>query len=360
MAEHDVTNPGARDPFLTLMLEDMRKAPELYRPTSFWATALDEIVRELDRSGVASFRSHKTALDYYVPVYAHPKNNETLAQALGVLGRVPGLRGVAQVVRAHFDGSARALTDYRVFRAADPVTLPNLSNVTESDYGQPTEHFTFEGRSFSNSMLRYLRALAYLKKTVDVSATRTVLEIGGGYGTLGEALLQCKEQKIFYIDVDIPPVSYVSTHYLQKVFGASRIADYRQTRDLDRIDIAALAAKYDAAVLCPWQLPRVEGKVDLFVNSVSFQEMEPAVVENYAGHVTRLGTDRLLLRNSVGGKAVVEGEGSGAGVVAPIRRDDYVRFFSAFERIAADTVVFGDNADTAYASEVTVFQRKRS
>ncbi len=358
LASSQQAGVDAGDSLLTSMLDDMRRAPELYRPTTFWATAMDMIVADLASQGVATFRSHRSALDYYVPTYAHPRHNVTLDRALGLAGRVPGLRGVAQVVRGHFDGSSRAFSDYRVFRAADLEGVPAFREASESDFGKPTEQFEFDGRKYSNSFLRYLRALAFLKKTVDLGATRTVLEIGGGYGTLGEILLKCKGRKFFYVDVDIPPVSYVATTYLQRVFGADRVADYRTTRDLDTIDLGALSARYDAVVLCPWQLPRVSGKVDLFVNSVSFQEMEPAVVENYAGHVARLGTDRLLLRNSVAGKEVVRVEGQ-AGVVKPIRREDYLRFFPAFARVAADTVAFGDNDDTAYASEVTVFERKR-
>ncbi len=71
-------------------------------------------------------------------------------------------------------------------------------------------------------MLNYLKGLAFLKKTVGTSSIRRVLEIGGGYGTLGEIFLKSDYDNSVYIDVDIPPAAYVATRYLQKVFGETQ------------------------------------------------------------------------------------------------------------------------------------------
>jgi hypothetical protein len=155
-----------------------------------------------------------------------------------------------------------------------------------------------------------------------------------------------------------PSSALNATSGLSQVFGADKVATYDHTRELDTIDLDQLRAQgYRAAVLCAWQLPKLRGRFNLFVNSVSFQEMEPRVVQNYASLVQGLVDDYLLLRNSIAGKVVAREVGE-IGVVEPIVRDDYPRFFDQFERVAADGEVFGDTSSKGFVSEVTVWQRR--
>ena len=72
------------------------------------------------------------------------------------------------------------------------------------------EQFCFDGRRYSRSFLNYLRGLTFLKKQADLSGLGRVLEIGGGYGTLGE-ILHTSGAGIRYIDVDIPPLAAVAS-----------------------------------------------------------------------------------------------------------------------------------------------------
>jgi len=159
------------------------------------------------------------------------------------------------------------------------------------------------------------------------------------------------------VDVDIPPLAYVATRYLQEVFGPTNIATYEQTRTMDVIDLRELRKQYRAVVLGSWQLPRVVGSAELFVNFISFQEMEPDVVKNYAHHVQRLTTKYVLLRNSVSGKNVATTRDE-IGVAVPVVRADYITAFDAFELIGADSEAFGHRAYNGAVSECMVFQKK--
>jgi putative sugar O-methyltransferase len=103
--------------------------------------------------------------------------------------------------------------------------------------------------------------LVFTKKTVDTSKLRTALEIGGGFGSFGEILLGARPDA-FYVDVDIPPVATIATGYLEQVLGEDRVLGYERARDLERIDLAEIAAVHRAVVLCPWQPPQVEGGGD--------------------------------------------------------------------------------------------------
>lgn len=340
--------PATDVALLDRMLADMEAAPELYRPTNFWQTGLRGIVEDLRSRGVETFRSHPSARVMYVPTYT--ENSRLLRLAAALLRRrgVPGL----PTLRWRLINHQQAWFDHAVATGLDPEGGLTLRGATESQVGSPVEQFTFDGLRYSRSFLNYLRGLVFFKRVVPDADVRRVLEIGGGYGTLGEILLQGND--VTYVDVDIPPVGFVAGWYLQQVFGRDRVAAYDETRDRQSIDLDTLDR---SAVLAPWQLPQVTGQVDLFVNFISFQEMEREVVENYVAHVERLGARWVLLRNSMAGKPV--GKPGELGVRQPVKRADYLDMFSgSYDLVASDFRLFGHRQPDGFRSEVMVFARR--
>jgi putative sugar O-methyltransferase len=330
---------------LDQMLAEMERAPELYRPTNFWQTGLRGIVTDLRSRGVEDFRSHPSARKMYVPTYTG--DSRLLRLAGGTLRRL-GLLGLASRVLNH----QQASFDHAVATGLDPDYGLKLRGASESTVGRPVEQFTFDGLRYSRSFLNYLRGLVYFKRVVPDAEVSCVLEIGGGYGTLGEILLQ-GDESLTYVDVDIPPVGFVAGWYLQQVLGRARVAAWDETRTWKAIDLGTLDR---SAVLCPWQLPDVTGQVDLFVNFISFQEMEHDVVENYFRHVDRLGARWVLLRNSVAGKPV-----GGPGELAvrkPVKRGDYLDIFAGYELVGSDHRLFGHSQEGGLTSEVMVLARR--
>jgi putative sugar O-methyltransferase len=338
----------ASDPLLLEeMLAAMERAPELYRPTNFWQTGLRGIVEDLRSRGLETFRSHPSARVMYVPTYTESSRALRLAAAALQRRRFSG----APTLRWRLLNHNQAWFDHAVATGLDPDGGLVLRGATESTVGSPVEQFTFDGLRYSRSFLNYLRGLVFFKRVVPDADVRRVLEIGGGFGTLGEILLQGND--VTYVDVDIPPVGFVAGWYLQQVFGRDRIAAWDETRHLASIDLDSLDR---SAVLAPWQLPRVTGQVDLFVNFISFQEMEREVVENYVAHVERLGARWVLLRNSRSGKPT--GGPGELGVREPVKRADYLDMFSAYELVASDFRLFGHRQPSGFRSEVMVLARR--
>jgi putative sugar O-methyltransferase len=216
------------------------------------------------------------------------------------------------------------------------------------------EQFEFEGRRYSRSSLNYLLGLALLKRHLGTQPPGTVLEIGGGFGTLGEVLASAGLDGLRYIDIDIPPTSFVAQQYLTHVLGAANVAGYAQTRELPAIEISSLPR---ASVLCSWQIEKLRGTVDLFVNFISFQEMEPAVVANYLDQVTRLKARWVLLRNMREGKQVRKGAGS-VGVETPIRSDDYLALLPGYELAERNVLPFGYRTVDGFHSELLLLRCK--
>jgi len=344
---------------LTLARKDMQSQSELYRPTAFWDESSSSIVTELCTHGIENFRSLPIALGYFVPTYGIPGNGFTAEESAGLLNWFRSKFAQSKKPQLALDqflsGKLSARADYRVLIAGDDIgRLPHLHTFSESTVGQPVEHFEFEGRRFSRSSLNYLLGLSMLKKHLGSEVPRTVLEIGGGFGTLGEVLSGSGIDGLRYIDIDIPPTSFVAQYYLSRVLGENKVATYSQTRDQKSIDIKILP---QVSVLCSWQIERLQGPVDLFVNFISFQEMEPHIVKNYLKHVVRLGSRWILLRNIREGKGIKK-DNNPIGVVSPILSDDYLAMLPEYELIDRGFLPFGHITVDGFHSELLLLKRK--
>jgi len=335
----------------------MLAADELYQPTLFWREASANMVKEIAEEGVENFRRLKGPLGYFVPTYGSPGNgfSEQQVDELSSLikERYPGALKPILALDSYLNGEAEALANYRVFMAGDQTDkAPNLQAFSESSFGSPKEQFEFEGRAYSRSSLNYLLGLVLLKRHLDGELPTKVLEIGGGFGSLGEILAKSEIKDLRYIDVDIPPTGFVAEQYLRAALGQSAVATYASTADSAVIDIDSLPT---ATTLCAWQIERLQGEVDLFVNFISFQEMEPSVVRNYLSHVERLKAKWVLLRNLREGKQKWR-EGS-FGVMEPILGDDYAEMLPNYDLIDRNVLPFGYRTVDNFHSELLLFRR---
>lgn len=345
---------GSIEAELELAMAASLEQDKLYRPTSFWAQATREIADELHREGMENFRHLPKPLFYFVPTYGMPGNCLTPETDDAVRRLVSSEPKQSLSMEGFLSGRGEAFADFRVFRAADDDGVwPPLRTFSESAIGNPGEQFTFEGQRFSRSSLNYLLGLCLLKRHLRDERIRTVLEIGGGFGSLGEILASAGDPSLRYLDLDIPPGCVVAQYYLSRVFGAGNVATFGQTGGQSALDIDSLPP---LATLCNWQIESLRGQVDLFVNFVSFQEMEPAVVGNYLEHVARLGTRWILLRNLREGKQVRTA--SSVGVDEPILSSDYPTMLPGYELIDSNVIPFGHLKIDGYHSELLLFRRK--
>lgn len=341
---------------LSLMLEDMEVAPSEFTPTNFWESGLPEIVQDLEKYGFENFRDHKSASFFYVPNFRPAAT--LFSRVLEIILKLAP-QSKFRSLRKTIDGSTQAEMDYYRFRAANDYSLRSsikLDGLSESEVGGG-EYFKFAGESFGKSYLNYLRALTFLNKLSDGREVSSTLELGGGYGTLGEIVLNSSENH-FYINVDIPPVAAVSTYYLKRVFGEDAVLSYPDSRSMDVLDVSELRKNYRAVVICPWQLPKLRGEFDLFANFMSFQEMEPDVVSNYVRLIQDLTSKYALMRNSKAGKTIAESKGK-VGVMNPVTTDFIVSQFDAFKVLGRDSTAFGQDGSNSFKSKVILMERER-
>jgi putative sugar O-methyltransferase len=152
-------------------------------------------------------------------------------------------------------------------------------------------------------MLNYFHGLVFLEQTLGKTEIQSFLEIGGGFGTLGE-ILHKAGGRYSYVDVDIPPVSAVASYYLAQI-PELQFIDYARSREAEKLTVPHPGQQM---VICPWQLSKLEGTIDLLWNFISFQEMEPDVVKFYLNQGKRLGVRYVLLGNLREGKQRMSAE----------------------------------------------------
>jgi hypothetical protein len=110
-------------------------------------------------------------------------------------------------------------------------------------------------------------------------------------------------------------------------------------------------------VLCAWQIEKLRGSVDLFVNFISFQEMEPRIVGNYLSQVARLGARWVLLRNMREGKQK-RVQMHLPGVETPILGEDYLDMLPSYELVERNVHPFGFRTVDGYHSELLLLRKK--
>ena len=338
-------------------LQLMQQQAAVYQPTSFWATASQHIVHELDAKGVEIFRQLPSALSFFVPNYGVPASGLS-AEQLELLSETLK-QGFPQALKAQLalkhalSGQQSALSDYRVLQASEQhANLPDLLAFSESQIGQPLEQWQWDDHRYSRSALNYLLGLSFLKKHLEGEVPRKLLEIGGGFGTLGEIWSQSGISDWQYIDIDIPPTQFAADYYLRQVLGEDQVSGFDDLAAGAAVDIDSLK---QASVLCSWQIEQLQGEIDLFVNFISFQEMEPDVVQNYLHHVDRLKTRWVLLRNMREGKQLKR-DGN-PGVTTPIKTDDYLGMLPNYRLIARNVHPFGYETVDGYHSELMLYKR---
>lgn len=347
---------------LETMLADMAHQSHLYQPTEFWKFCSKEIVDFLRSpdSEMFCFKSWKVARDYFIPRYSAPPSKRVMQCFERVIELFQEVHypWIRHNLEYFLKGKMEAEADYRVFQASDSQQVPILNHFSENPLGQSDDMYEFDGKNFTKSSLNYLRGLAFLKKKCPLEKLQNVIEIGGGYGILGEILLK-SDDRLFYVDCDIPPLSFVSTWYLQQLFGIEKVADYQMTRNMEIIDIEDLRQKgFRSAVICPWQLPRIKGSFQLACNFISFQEMEKAVVKNYVNLINPLLDGVFLLRNLKEGKKI-KSDSNPLGVNDPITFTDYLEFFQSYSMVASDSLTFGKKYLDGFHSEVMLFKKNQ-
>lgn len=331
-----------------------KKVSSVYRPGPFWEDALKNIAKDFFQKGIENFRNSILNLEFFVPTYGSPGNGFTKKQIDSIIEKsVDFTQKQRTYIENSFNGLNHASADYGTFFSSNfKDDRLNLLSFSESSVGNPVEHFTFDKRNYSRSSLNYLLGLTFLQQSVPGFIPSKVLEIGGGFGTLGEILYKCKIPGLQYIDLDLPPMFIIASQYSRCVFSETEVYEFNDPLERN----LAIDTLSKLNFLPNWSIEKLEGKIDLFVNFISFQEMEPEIVKNYAYHIQRLNPKFLLLRNLREGKQ--KAKANKLGVKNPIKAKDYLKFFDRYKVRELNTFPFGFKTVDGFNSELMIMEKK--
>ncbi len=127
----------------------------------------------------------------------------------------------------------------------------------------------------------------------DVARKEVWLEIGAGWGGFAYTA-KTRFPKITYVIVDLPQTLLFSATYLMSAFPEARIALYPE---VSLSELSRDLGDYDFVFIPHYLFPQAAFRVDLAVNTVSFQEMTSEQVAGYVAHLAAMGCPRLYSLN---------------------------------------------------------------
>lgn len=270
------------------MLADAEKAPAIFSPGPYWKPHADLMIKLVERHGIEQFRalSDKALMAFATGNQFKPPASRAL-RLNDELRRLPVVGRFSEALARDVEighGRARSEANYKlhvVFALLQEIA-PDLADLKESGVGNPPM-FSIYGRSFSEMFLLKLLEIALVRRHMDFDKLRTVIEVGGSYGLVGE-ILRKRYPAIRYTLVDLAPVAGFAQFYLSKVFPG---------------DVSGYGEKADAPIRihCAHQLPEISTQFDLFINVASFQEMSAEQVATYTDFARSHG-DAVYLNNN--------------------------------------------------------------
>lgn len=148
-------------------------------------------------------------------------------------------------------------------------------NLLKENIGNLQSYGKFKDKFFDNNQFYSIKWLHTILKITKKNKINYICEIGGGYGCFAEKLI--KKFNCKYIMIDLPEANILSSFYLSKHFPNKKIFIYNENiTQLNKKDFN----KYDIFVIPPWvKLDKI--KIDLFINTRSFMEMNFDIVKSY-------------------------------------------------------------------------------
>ncbi len=190
--------------------------------------------------------------------------------------------------------------------------------------GSPEDYLAVHDGYYTLSHINYYLQYCFCAQAVNFKEINVIAELGAGSGKQVEVLYSLFPDKTYLI-FDIPPQLYVAEQYLKAIFG-DRVISYRVMREMKSLTDVAPGSIGLLAASQMTLLPTL--RVDLFWNSASFQEMEPAQVQNYLALVTA-SCQAVYLRELTEGQYVARQPGA-PGVIRPTSLKEYVNGLRAY------------------------------
>ena len=269
------------------MMDDNCRQPTVYKPGPYWDGYQKRIAGAIRRDGIEAFRSNPAIGKGFADtglVLPEAMWTGRKGQIKRRIMTLPVVRNILGEYRTQLKAEHRrrdaALANFYSL-ALDNLDFPDTTAFGGSD------GIEIDGQVVSRQYLEC--ALRMQHFGVDYAGLSTVMEIGGGFGFFPHLLLHRYTNVRHVIYVDIPPMLHLATAYLREFVP---VRDYLATRDASRIDVNEFSG---VTCLCPWQIGRLRGSLDLLWSAASLSEMPPDTVKEYVRYTDPLQPKHICL-----------------------------------------------------------------
>lgn len=285
--------------FLNLIEDEKKINRNFYSSGPYWKHKNKRTIYQIKKRGLGNFRGIESGVGTsFSDNIVYDIRNE-----YNIKGRVIASFFSLPLVRSVFNSQLKItkslidkLINYQqlVFsnsqRVKELIHKYDLNNTTEFGCIQK---FKLNEVFYSTHYLEIANRTENFSKFLNFNKFNSYLEIGGGFGSNIHFLIKNFKniKKIIYID--IVPNIYVGTQYLKKFFKGN-VIDYLITKKLQKIQFKS---DNSLEIICipPWEIEKIDCKIDHFHNAASFVEMPKDVIINYVEYLKKFNTESVSL-----------------------------------------------------------------
>ena len=283
----------------TLINDEKKENKELYSSGSYWDYKNKKTILEIKKKGLNEFRGLSTGIGTsFADNIVYDIRNE-----LNIRGKI--------VSKIFSFPLINRLYKYQLSNTKNYIDLylENLSIVykNNSEVKKLIEKYKFENttefgcvykfqylkKEYSIHYLKIADRVNKLSEVFNFDNIRSYFEIGGGFGANIHFLITNYPniKKIIYLDA-VPNI-FVGTEYL-KFHYKNKVKDYLNTRDKNEI---CFEDNDELEIICipPWEIEKINTKIDHFHNAASFVEMPKKIVKNYVSYIKKFKTKDISL-----------------------------------------------------------------
>jgi len=315
------------------MIQDFQNVKEIYRPTNYWNKYIDEIISVIKEDDLENIRSKNSIFnafggsDIQGDYFSLQKDKKIIPLSI--------LRHFSKVTSSITKKNFQELAYYQAFYYDKLYGINKLNEVSISNVWNPKDVFEMDGKHYSIAFLKYYLQYVYMSRFIDFDNVSIYIDLGTGMSKVTE-IIHKLYPNVTILLFDMFPVLYVVDRYMKSVFPKETIG-YESTRDFSTLSNIKKGLIY---VLPNWKFPLIDtlSRIDVFINSASFQEMELPVVNNYLSFVNQKAS-YIYLREDMNGKEKARYPGD-IGNIEPVTFKDYYNCLKEYKIIDRSRSVF--------------------
>jgi len=305
------------------LMEELRKADQLYLPSPFWEEMANRHVLEIEKYGFENFKRTVNLKYFNWGLWGYiAQHSVPLLYHSSTSGDISPIN--AELVVSHRDQFSHSKLYNKIYAVFSAMLLQKvkkidtdglLDRIVEPPLGNPlliklgTQIFS---QDLCNSVHEYYRSTSGFSDG-GVPSKLPVLEIGAGYGRLAYIFLSANPGTRYWI-VDIPPAINLSQRYLKEIFPELRIFNFRLFKHFS--EVKALVEESDIAFFSANQISLLPSQsIDLSICISNLHEMTLDQIQHYLNEIDRLTKGYFYTKQWM--KSITKSNGF------TIRRDEY-------------------------------------